>query len=1590
MDGPADTAGTLLLPGCAALLADDVGVESLPPLPAGIGCSPMRLSMPGNGAGRNQTISFTPDTADHDSAAGMREGASQRELNAVSLLARVGSLRSLAIESVVDEPVHSACSSASFRVAVRPTLIKEASMKPRGLPEHKSNNVGGEQLHINLSPLPQPQKLSNNGSPAPSLGLNLSGAGALGGTVLVAAPVATLGTPTADLRARRISAPGQYPIHAENGPHGTAAQPNFTAGGPAVIPAGRFGSVTGGSPKKGFLFVEEDEKGGNGVGRGGPGKATGKAAVAALKARQEAEVAAKGGMRDSASGEASGTIYSVPPIPTAEWFDLLGADGARQGPGGGMCGCFGGGGGQIPPQVAQQRKWWRARLHASLQAADDEEMLDWIAFHNSRDGPARDAPELSAVLWLSLELPQPGAAPQFAKLLLRGGASPNAPRPTGPPGPAAAAAKAAPASHKGAGGSLGPGGVNWLAGLTPLMRAAELASPALVEVLLEAGADAAATQPGSGLTALHRALLATPPEAASASRCATPGVKSAIKKFSADVSASGDLESLPAYRCARLLLDALGLQRARGLRAAGGAAGSSAGVNTAGDFGLVRFARRHGRVEAARWLLSVGLEDEPEPAELSRKVTGEQEAAAEPVVMSQRPGMPSHAATGPKGGTDSSAAPMTGSSLVCTRNSFTSRNGVVSIGGCAISVGGGAVPVGGGAVSVGSGAISVGRGTVSLDSGAVFVGGGAVPVGGGAVLNGGGAVLNGGGAVLNGGGAAPSPAAAGGSKRSLMSTISSKRLTLPAEPPGGISLFGVAARASADGRGTSGPLLHTLSSNGRRAATFPFGDAGVTSSKKLLHLHTGESVERNQGMPMVQGEEPETQAAKLQGILDAALRSGCLEPLEEVLALPHVLTQAATPPNSGMGSGGATTEALSAAATAASHLASIANGRLEVVRRLLASCSSSAPGGGDAVDGAAAAVRYYLVSKATVLEAAAAAHGRAVDFYTVAGRQSEAVDSVLAAKQREAQEYGPGEELAARCQAAVVRTKTTRDTVVAALEKRRDAHVVAVEELLEKRLLGLSDASKVAETQVTSMVERMVEALGVEVKRLQREIEDARHEAASRMMMLEGQLSDLAFRKQMQMARDSPEARAAFNTRMDEYRKSVQAQRKALQRHLDDAARALELQSKRATTRAKAAGGWRTALSKRQQALAWEARNTAGKIKEAIAARSDQLMRSGRIPHLLLTLSQLGGEVARNATTASTGVNKTVGALLARASEARQSLGGWVTVGRQEMQEHLTGLVTAHSKALEQIIAAGAAGVSGVKVPRMPPAPDTARNLQNMDAASGLREYDLRDVSSAEGEARSAAAAALLELPRQVAAVDQVAEEVVAGCNEQIRDALPDSTLVDALSLSDFGPLLDHAAEELLGPGLEALLVEEMGLKGGVAKVELQLPTLNMDELVKPLDLNLADVDQGTIHARSIAGDTRRAGWADGGGSAAGGGGMPPPGYGMPPPGYGMPPLGYGMPPLGYGMPPPGYGMPPPGYGMPPPGYGMPPPGYGMPPPGYGMPPPHAAWGGWYGPPHHGYGHHKGHESEEDEVMSDGGNRHGGNKDNQDWGMSYS
>lgn len=198
---------------------------------------------------------------------------------------------------------------------------------------HHSNNVGGGQPNSTLSPLPQPQKLSNSGAGAPSPGLGVNGAagasgsasilGHIGTPLMAAAPAATLGSPSADLRARRISAPGQNLFNGvpDSGVNTAAAgQTNFATGGLTVAPSGRFSNAGNGAPKKGFLFVEEDDKEARGGAKAQQEQAiTGKAAVAALKLRQEAAAGMKGVGRRSSSGEAAGggAIYSVPPIPTA-------------------------------------------------------------------------------------------------------------------------------------------------------------------------------------------------------------------------------------------------------------------------------------------------------------------------------------------------------------------------------------------------------------------------------------------------------------------------------------------------------------------------------------------------------------------------------------------------------------------------------------------------------------------------------------------------------------------------------------------------------------------------------------------------------------------------------------------------------------------------------------------------------------------------------------------------------------------------------------------------------------------------------------------------------------------------------------------------------------------------------------------------------------------------------------------------------------------------------------------------------------------------------------------------------------------------
>ncbi|GIL90272.1 hypothetical protein Vretifemale_17857 [Volvox reticuliferus] len=262
-----------------------------------------------------------------------------------------------------------------------------------------------------------------------------------------------------------------------------------------------------------------------------------------------------------------------------------------------------------------------------------------VAFHCGRNG-TRNQRELDAVLWLAVEARAPG----MVKVLIRGGTHPDAPRPMGPLADAAtrgslgSTSVARPTSATRVKDSVvvsapppPPPPMAWwpgsaataaaaLEGLTPLMRAAELASYAIVEVLLAAGANAIAVQPTSGWTAVHRAVLATSPSStASAGRKLPPtmtvGVGSSSSSGSAGTAPAGkvggrgaasaiaeqnggggDDAAASALQCLRLLVQRIGLQHA-------------AALITADRYSddLVRFAVRHGRSEALSWLLSAGL-----------------------------------------------------------------------------------------------------------------------------------------------------------------------------------------------------------------------------------------------------------------------------------------------------------------------------------------------------------------------------------------------------------------------------------------------------------------------------------------------------------------------------------------------------------------------------------------------------------------------------------------------------------------------------------------------------------------------------------------------------------------------------------------------------------------------------------------------------------------------------------------------------------------------------------------------------------------------------------------------------------------------
>ncbi|KAG2432687.1 hypothetical protein HYH02_006672 [Chlamydomonas schloesseri] len=347
-------------------------------------------------------------------------------------------------------------------------------------------------------------------------------------------------------------------------------------------------------------------------------------------------------------GGAAGLGGAVAPIPPADWNDfmpareLLGPDGAPAPPVSGvrwlrLMAMF------RADARAQQQALWRARLRAALETGDATELAAWVDFHNGRGG-GRDQAELDAVLWLALEagssssrrsrsgdggggggggarkggswngaVASDGPAPSLVRVLLRGGATADAPRPSGQVVAASSSSgsgTSTPHSVRSVRNKVSPAGGGGaaaaLVGATPLMRAAELGSTALVEVLLDGGAAPDAAQPGSGLTALHRAILASPPEAAWTAAAAggtilassASGRPSSMNGAGVGVGvgvggAGAGPPKHPALRCAAMLVEKLGLDKARRLRCGGD--------------DLVRFAMRHGRGDAVRWLLAAGL-----------------------------------------------------------------------------------------------------------------------------------------------------------------------------------------------------------------------------------------------------------------------------------------------------------------------------------------------------------------------------------------------------------------------------------------------------------------------------------------------------------------------------------------------------------------------------------------------------------------------------------------------------------------------------------------------------------------------------------------------------------------------------------------------------------------------------------------------------------------------------------------------------------------------------------------------------------------------------------------------------------------------
>ncbi|KXZ55381.1 hypothetical protein GPECTOR_3g508 [Gonium pectorale] len=191
---------------------------------------------------------------------------------------------------------------------------------------------------------------------------------------------------------------------------------------------------------------------------------------------------------------------------------------------------------------ADHAAMWRRRLRAALADRDAAQLAEWVKYYTGKQGP-RGTGELEAALWQAVA----AASLPLVRVLVWAGADVNVTRaracPRPPPAPLAAPAGRPGAAVAGGGGAVaegwpacvsGGGGVAAPPGggdgsLTVLMLAASTSATCMVEFLISNGADMDAAQHGTGWTALHHAVAASPSSAAAPAGAGGGGDGSALE-----------------------------------------------------------------------------------------------------------------------------------------------------------------------------------------------------------------------------------------------------------------------------------------------------------------------------------------------------------------------------------------------------------------------------------------------------------------------------------------------------------------------------------------------------------------------------------------------------------------------------------------------------------------------------------------------------------------------------------------------------------------------------------------------------------------------------------------------------------------------------------------------------------------------------------------------------------------------------------------------------------------------------------------------------------------------------------------------------